>query len=296
MVRSSGTRSRVPILRARPPLRTLHGRCVRQFSGVVLVAQHQRALEKLGLNTLAQVKAFRGQPVKDHKGRRDILRLVTSAGDGTELVLFLKRSWKPYRKDGLASLLRRGRVWSISRTEWENSKLLQAAGLTTAPLVAYGEECGPLWERFSFILTETAPGDQTMQQFLGQCRKRTERRRVFDALARLVRQMHDAGLATPDLFTRHLFVQVHSEPPRFCLIDMARVDRRATISRHLRARDLAALNVTAPLRRVTARERIRFLQVYAGGKDRALFRSIRRRVNQLARRNRFKDFLRVAEA
>ena len=263
---------------------------------MVLVAQHQRALEKLGLNTLERVKAFRGQPVKDHKGRRDILRIITSDGNGNELVLFLKRSWRPYRKDGLASLLRRGQVWSISRMEWENSKALQDAGVRTAVLVAYGEDCGPLWERFSFILTETASGQQTVQQFLRECGERAERRRVFDALARLVRQMHDAGMATPDLFTRHIFVDVKSEPPQFCLIDMARLDRGTAVSPRLRARDLAALNITAPLRCVTARERIRFLQVYAGGKDRALFQLIRRRMNQLLPRGRFKDFLHAADA
>jgi len=238
-----------------------------------------------------KVKVFRGQSVKDHKGRRDILRVAVTEGDGREVVLFLKRSWRPYRKDGLASLVRRGRVWSISRVEWENSKALQAAGLRTADLVACGEECGPFWEKFSFLVTEAASGQQTLQRFLRECGDDAERRRVFDALARLVRKMHDAGLATPDLFTRHIFVDPRPEPPQFCLIDMARLNRGATISRRLRARDLAALNITAPLRFVTARERVRFLHLYAGERDRDLFRRIRRRMNQLLPRGRFKDFL-----
>jgi heptose I phosphotransferase len=257
---------------------------------VVLIAQHERVLQELGLAILAQVKAFQGELVKDHKGRRDILRVATSDGEGRELVLFLKRSWKPYRKDGLKSLLRRGRVWSISRTEWENSKALHAAGIRTAPLVAFGEERGPLWEKFSFIVTEAADGERTVQQFLRECRDRVERRRVLDALARMVRRMHDAGLATPDLFTRHIFVDARPEPPQFCLIDMARLDRKSAISRRLRARDLAALNITSPLRFVTSRERVRFLKVYAGKTDRALFRLMRRRMNQLLPRGRFRDF------
>ena len=256
---------------------------------MVVIARHQALLAKLGLSTLAGVKAFRGDLVKDHKGRRDIFRLQTSTDDGRTLVLFLKRSWKPYKKDGLASLLRRGRVWSISRREWENSKLLAAAGLKTAGLVAYGEDCGALWEKFSFILTEAADGAQTVEQFLRDCRDRGHRRRVFDALARDIRKMHDAGLASPDLFTRHLFVD-DGAVPQFCLIDMARLDRGQPLPARLRARDLAALNITAPLRFVTARERIRFLRVYAGRTDKPLAGRIRRRVQHLLQRRKFRRF------
>jgi hypothetical protein len=257
---------------------------------VVVIAKHQAPLNKLGLSALAGVKAFRGELVKDHKGRRDIFRIKTSTDGGHPLVLFLKRSWSPYKKDGLASLLRRGKVWSISRREWENSKLLAAAGLKTAELVAYGEDCGPLWERFSFILTEAADGAQTVEQFLRECRDRARRRRVFDALARHIRRMHDAGLATPDLFTRHLFVDDRAEPPQFCLIDMARLDRGQPLPARLRARDLAALNITAPLCFVSVRERVRFLKVYAGQTDKPLARQIRRRVEHLLQRRKFRWF------
>ena len=257
---------------------------------MVVVAKHQALLEKLGLSTLAGVKAFRGDVVKDHKGRRDIFRIKASTDDGRALVLFLKRSWSPYKKDGLASLLRRGRVWSISRREWENSKQLAAAGLKTAGLVAYGEECGPLWEKFSFILTEAAAGGQTLEQFLRDCRDRGHRRRVFDALARDIRKMHDAGLASPDLFTRHLFVDDGAEPPQFCLIDMARLDRRWPLPTRLRVRDLAALNITAPLRFVSARERVRFLRRYDERTDKPLVRRIRRRVEYLLQRRKFRRF------
>ena len=257
---------------------------------MVVIAKHQALLDKLGLSTLAGAKAFKGDLVKDHKGRRDIFRIRTNAGDGRDLVLFLKRNWNPYKKDGIASLIRRGRVWSLSRQEWENSKRLAAAGLKSAELVAYGEECGPLWERFSFILTEAA-GAQTVEQFLRECHDHLQRRRVFDALARTIRKMHDAGLATPDLFTRHLFVDEHAEPPQFCFIDMTRLNQGLSLSARLRARDLAALNITAPLRHVSVRERVRFLRVYAGRLDKPLARRIRRRVEYLLQRRKFRRFL-----
>jgi tRNA A-37 threonylcarbamoyl transferase component Bud32 len=258
---------------------------------VVVIAKHQALLERLELSTLGGAKAFRGDLVKDHKGRRDIFRIRTMTDDGRALVLFLKRCWKPYKKDGLASVLRRGKVWSISRREWENSRRLAAAGLKTAELVAYGEDCGPLWEKFSFIVTEAASGAQTLEQFLRECPDPARRRLVFDALAREIRTMHDAGLATPDLFTRHVFVDDRAEPPRFCLIDMARLDHAQPLPARLRARDLAALNITAPLRFVSARERFRFLRVYAGRPDKPFLRRIRRRVDYLLQRRKFRRFL-----
>lgn len=261
---------------------------------MIVIAKHKSLLEKIGLATLAEVKTFRGELVKDHRGRRDIFRIAAQDDDGQTRSLFLKRNWKPYKKDGLASLLRHGKVWSIARHEWENSRALENAGLQVAGLVAYGEDCGPLWENFSFIVTECAPG-QTVEQFIRECRDRNLRRRVFDALAHEIRKMHDAGLATPDLFTRHIFVQAASGEPRFCFIDMARVDKRASLSDRLRARDLAALNVTAPLRLVSACERIRFLHVYAGEVDRGFVKQIGVRTAHLLKHRRFQDFLRNGE-
>jgi len=257
---------------------------------VVVIAKHHALLNRLDLSTVDGVKGFQGELVKDHRGRRDIFRIKTTADDGRALVLFLKRNWRPYKKDGLHSLLRRGKVWSIARQEWENSKKLLGAGLKTAELVAYGEDCGPLWERFSFIVTEAAQGTQTLEQFLRECRDSRRRQAVFDALARQVRKLHDAGLATPDLFSRHLFVDESSDPPGFCLIDMARLDHRPSLAPRIRARDLAALNVTAPLREVTTRERVRFLRLYAGRSDKPLAHRIARRVEYLLQRRKFRRF------
>jgi heptose I phosphotransferase len=252
------------------------------------IAKYHEQLKEIGLASLSQVKAFQGELVKNHRGRRDILRITLPGAEGK--ILFLKRNWKPYKKDGLGSLLRRGKVWSLSRQEWENSKALASAGLSTAEPIAFGEDCGPLWERFSFIITAAAHGTRTLDDFMRVCRGALERRRLFDALAGEIRRMHAAGLASPDLFARHIFVDTQSSPPRFCLIDMARVDRRQPLSSRLRARDLAALNLTAPMRFVSVRERLRFVRVYAGKLDRELVARIESRTRRLMRRSKFHEF------
>lgn len=254
------------------------------------------ALEKLGLTTIEGVRSFQGTLVKNHKGSRDIFRIPVTDADGMPAILYLKRIWKSYKKDGLLSLLQHGRVWSVSRREWENSKALQAAGVNTAPLLALGEECGLLWERFSYLLTVEAPGTQTACAFLQNCTDPVQRRHVFDALARELRKLHDAGLASPDLFARHIFIDQTIEPPRFCLIDMARLDRRRSLSPVLLARDLAALSVTAPLRFVSNRERLRFLKRYSSGTARTLLPLILVRMKYLLRRRKFRDFAKPGDS
>jgi hypothetical protein len=274
---------------------------------VFVIARHHEVLRRLGLDTIEGVKNYKGELIKDHKGRRDIQRITTNAG-GQTLVFFLKRNWRPYKKDGLTSLFKRGEVWSQSRVEWENSLALQRAGLTVAEPIAFGEECGLLWENFSFVLTAAARGEMTLDEFLRMNTDAAKRRQVFAALACEVRRMHDAGLGSPDLFTRHIFVDpsvgiilpkqrrptgevVRIQLPvlKFCLIDMARLDRRRTLPPKLRARDLAALNVTAPLRFVGARERLGFLRIYGG--DRRLRQLIVERSRHLLKRRKFADFV-----
>jgi tRNA A-37 threonylcarbamoyl transferase component Bud32 len=257
---------------------------------VLVIAKHHEVLRQLGLDTMAGVKNFKGELIKNHKGQRDIQRfraVLPGAGPAAG-TYYLKRNWRPYKKDGLKSLLRRGEVWSQSRVEWDNSMALQRAGIGVAQPVAFGEECGPFWEKFSFIITASALGEMTLDEFLRINSDTVERRRIFDSLAREVRKMHDAGLASPDLFTRHVFLE-RGPDPKFCLIDMARLDRRKSLATKLRARDLAALNITAPIRFVSTKERLRFLRNYGG--NRTLRRLIVERTSYLLKRRKFAEFL-----
>ena len=228
---------------------------------MIEIAKHRAVLEALGLTTLGGVKAYTGQPLKTHRGKRDVFRIEIPGA-----TLFLKRNWSPHKKDGLASLLKTGKVHSVAKREWDNSLRLQRAGIRTAELVAFGEDCGLLWENFSFIITEVAPGKPLSESFV-----------KLDELAKEIRKMHDAGLFTPDLFTRHIFVS-----DQFTLIDMARLDDGPP------ERDLAALNVTTPLKQISAKQRLRFLQVYGRPE---LFRPIERRVRYLLKhRRKFSQF------
>lgn len=254
----------------------------------LVIAEHQTVLQGLDLASFEGVRRHTGRAFDDHSGLRDIHRIQASDSAGQPLILFMKRIYRTFRKDGLRSLLTRGRVWSSARQEWENGLSLQQAGIPVAPLVAYGEQFGRLFERFSFIITEEAPG-QCMHDFVRTCANRRVRQRVFEGLAHLVRRMHDAGLAAPDLFLRHIFVDTSADTPRFCLIDMNRLDR-GRIGLRKRARDIAGLHVTAPLAAVSRTERLRFLRAYGVPLDRRLFRLIARRARHQLRKRRFQFF------
>ena len=56
---------------------------------MVIVEKHRAELEALDLATVAGAKAFQGNLVKNHQGRRNIFRVPLANADGTTL-LFLK--------------------------------------------------------------------------------------------------------------------------------------------------------------------------------------------------------------
>ncbi len=252
---------------------------------MVIRRRYLPLLEQLGLVGMDQIKSACGHLVKDQRGKRDVIRLL--AGGCT---FYLKRVWKPKFKHGVEALLTQGRVRSQCGIEWDNLKLLRRHRFRTPELVAYGEEIIRLRERFSFILTRAAPGDMDLRDFVEQERDPRRRRAVLTALAKKVRRFHNAGFATPDLFARHLFIEWQGDQPYFTMIDLQRLDRRRRIGDRLRARDLAALNSSLPNHLVTPAERVRFLELYRGQRDRTFFRRVRRRMEHLLVRNKRLNF------
>ena len=168
---------------------------------------------------------------------------------------------------------------------------MKEKGFSTPEMVAYGEDCSVFREAFSFIITKVAKGDQTLYEFSRDCHDVNRRRQVFDALANEITRLHHSGLATPDLLSRHIFIDGTPDIPGFCFIDMARLYRVKRCSDRSCARDLAILNVSIPLTFVSLRERVRFLRKYREDGWRKLVPQIKKRVFNLVKRNQYRDFL-----
>ena len=229
-----------------------------------------------------------------HQGKSDLFKFTITDEQGASVTLFLKRNWRVAWTHGLRLRLGRTGARSFAGQEWNNMAALRRAGVDTVGLVAYAEEHNRLWETFSAIITEAAAGTP-MEVFIRSSDDREQRRRAFLALAALVRRMHDAGFAAPDLFMRHIFLNFRPAEPEFSLIDMARLDHREVVSARLRARDLASLHASAPLRFVSVKERLLFLKAYSGFVDRRLVQGIARRMKRLLKRRKFRHFLALSD-
>lgn len=162
------------------------------------------------LPTLAAVLAATGELVADD-GESQVLRLLRG-----EQVFYLKRYPRERR---LRSWFGRARI----RQEARNQLWLNANGLPSATLVAYGESrvlCRTL--RGALILT-AVPNSRSLQDLKdadsGYLADRAWVARVSADLAAVVRRMHALHFRHNDLFWRNILVALDPAAPRVSLID-----------------------------------------------------------------------------
>jgi len=240
-------------------------------------------LQSLGLATCKQAKALQGWSIKNHRGRRDILKITAANGK----VVFIKRIWQSDPKNARRSFYKRWTVWSLCRQEFENYTALRRAGIGTARPVGYGEQVGLFSERFSYIVTEAADGEP-LDERLARTTDRHTRRRLLLEAGRFVRKVHDAGFAFPDMMPRHIYVR-GDDQLSFSLIDVARLDYGTSIGTKLRARDFAVMTNNAPTSLARPSDRVRLLQGYGWREFPNLIALTRKEANRLLNRRRRKE-------
>lgn len=262
------------------------------------IHRHEALLRRHGLDSLNAIRDLKVAPFKVYPGRRDVIRLKLESEAGQPpVVLFVKRNWVPYPKHALASLVRFGRVIGFGEWEARNLLTLERHGISASPCVASGAEISGLNERFSFVISEAAPG-MALDDWLAEEPDDARRRTVSNALAAMLRRVHDHGFALPTLLARHVFVEFDPQdaasPPRLTLIDIDRLHWRPILPRRRRAKDLAHLQLSVPVRVATRTERIRFLYAYGRKMAKRLLPMIQGRAAYLLRRRpeRSEPFLR----
>jgi tRNA A-37 threonylcarbamoyl transferase component Bud32 len=155
-----------------------------------------------------------------------------------------------------------------ARREWENHRLMMAAGFRV-PQPAVGGRLPDGRALFSTLrLADLLPMDEVWATL--------DPRRAVRAMADLARRLHACGLVHKDLYLNHLFVARGGEA--ITLVDLGRLTK--TTSRRLRRKDLAALLLSAqPF--CSRAALMRGLKRYGG--DRRLARAVLRKAARMAR-------------
>lgn len=167
--------------------------------------------------------------------------------------------------------------------EWRAALRLRYAGLETVEPLAFGRRGRNPARRRSFVVTREVRHAVSLEACLeawAQGRAVAapdgttfpppgprERFRLVEAVARLARRMHDAGINHRDLYVCHVWLGAAPGPdraPRLLLMDLHRAQIRPAVPERWRRKDLAALLYSvrdlAPGRSL----RLRFLRAYAG--------------------------------
>jgi len=118
----------------------------------------------------------------------------------------------------------------------------------------------------TLLLTEPVPDGRPLSDWLRADPPAAHRRHVAWELARLIRRMHDAGLAHRDLKAPNILIAPAPDgQPRPVLVDLDGLRRVRRPSARRRARDLMRLSVSLDEWGVARRtDRLRFLRTYLG--------------------------------
>jgi heptose I phosphotransferase len=228
---------------------------------------YRTLLERGGLATFdALFAAGEAERVDGHR-LRSVSRLHIPDADGAEVVVYLKRRWRPNARRSWRDLLRLTWPMPAAEREWTNAMRLVRAGIPVAARVAWGRSDDRGRPRTLVVFREVA--GPSLAAWLHGARQIPPapglRRAVAKAVGRAVRALHDAGFSFPDLYGKHLYLEnLESGRPRVVLIDVQRL-RRATAAR--KAKDLAALLVSTGGLGASRSDRLRVLASYRGQRN-----------------------------
>jgi heptose I phosphotransferase len=245
-------------------------------------------LEQLHLTTWDAFAQLCGGTVYRRVGQRVTSRLVLGTG-ALQRTVFLKRHGRlPWHERWKAWTRLQTPIWG-ARPEWDALLQFHRLGIPTLTPIACGEEAGS-----SFLLTEAFEPSERLDHWLANGRQSAgwtaAKHQLGCTLARMVRQMHDAGWHHQDLYLCHILRPSHpAAADQLHMIDLGRVQRHGRMgARRWIVKDLAQLNFSA--QGASRADRLRFLMTYLnrplGARDKWLVRSILRKSARIAAHTR----------
>ena len=259
--------------------------------------RYERLVEQQGLTTAGYFLDIPSVIFCGHPDR-NVARVQLGSGS-TALVALLKREHRVAWKDRLGNAIGGFGLVSKSRREAIFLRTVQQAGVCCPDWIAVGEDD----RGRAFLLLRELTGTVDLRLFLHEHRKAaaSERRRFARGLGQALAGLHNAGFDHPDLYSKHILVNIADGGIHF--VDWQRSRQRRHVTWRRRCRDLAALEATLAGDVATVRERIACLRAYLrqfrpGGSTRRLsLRSralaIRRRADRLLRQRRIRELAQV---
>ncbi|MDY6912954.1 MAG: lipopolysaccharide kinase InaA family protein [Planctomycetota bacterium] len=227
------------------------------------------ALRREGLDSVEGAFGYAGGEDlhKPELGHRRRTRLCLEDDDGRKHEVYLKR----YDCEPFFRRLRRWLTYGIRRSpasiEFDNIRTAAAAGLSTMPALACGQEQRFLRDGRSYLFVAAVPGESLERcgdEFLAGHHDTPQAvSELTAALAEMVRKLHAAGYVHRDLYAAHVFLHEADGRIELYLIDLARMFQPRWRRFRWRVKDLAQLKYSMPDRWVEPCWQ-KFLATYLG--------------------------------
>jgi hypothetical protein len=200
---------------------------------------------------------------------------TTMVVDGKPTRVIYKRFNKKKWLDPVLTYFRPSRAWQA----WQAAQHLASRGIPTPRNQAFIARLRPFprdlfWyhPHETYLVTAKAEPSVTLNEYVNHTlprldprSRRLQIRRLTDALARLLRAMHERSLSHRDLKGSNILVLGNPDTPdiELSLIDLVGVRLNHPIPRHRRAQNLARLYLSvAKIPGVTRTDSLRFLRAY----------------------------------
>ncbi len=221
------------------------------------------------------------EPLTDREHRkqgRSIGRKVYADGRDT-LSVYLKRHFRLPRLAGLLATLFPARAWSPGLQEWQRICWAREQGFRVPRPVAAGQFLGPWCRLQGFLAVEELRGMLPLHEAVPRAARALDRatfarwkRGLAAELARVTRELHLRRVFHKDLYFCHFYIlESHTRTvpdgwtDQTVMIDLHRLAWHPVTGIWWQIKDLAQLLFSSDVEGVTARDRVRFWNLYRQG-------------------------------
>lgn len=268
----------------------------RSDSGVVFNTEFEDLIHRNSLLDFDRVMSLNeGEVVKHAVPERKTVRFYLKNANGP-VEAYLKRLYPLSLTRFFARILKLS-LPGTAFDEFINITAFHRAGLPTMiPVAAGRRRCG-LFRTESFLVTKSIEGCQRLDDFFSRLQDVPveDKRELVKKVALLVKKMHECGFNHRDLYLCHILLD---NKGGLFLADLHRVNKRGKVPERWKAKDVAALNYSAPWHRITRTDRLWFLKNYLGtnrlsGGEKLFALKVLKKTEKMVKHNEKKSKMRI---